>query len=271
MKFLNKTLQVDSLVLLCGPEKTEGGNCSSVPAHTGSVWHWLCHWATTQSARLLFSILFLGFLGTFCMFWWKNYSKCLLESTSDLQNFYFLCSFPCPRPGFLKALFSSSVRVLQCFVCSKGSFQTAADTRVQTCCLSGCSLDMEILFLISMGGLSPWAVFVQTQGCANKLLYKAQLSQLLHQGQYMSSQQSEFLTEIMMSSVHAVLRWGCSLGGELIISSVLGGRMSEIYLLDFLFEVAVYGKKLLDLVIYWGVRVLSWKKTLSRKQTSGFI
>lgn len=64
----------------------------------------------------------------------------------------------------------------------------------------------SLLFLISMGGLSPWDRVVQTKGCTNKLLYKAQLSQLLRPGQYMSSQQSDLLTEALMSSVDAVLR-----------------------------------------------------------------
>lgn len=62
-----------------------------------------------------------------------------------------------------------------------------------------------VLFLISMGGLSPGDMVVQTKACTNKPLCEAQLSQLLHQEQYMSSQQSEFLTEILMSSMDAVL------------------------------------------------------------------
>lgn len=141
----------------------------------------------------------------------KNY--CLFGGTFDLENFYFLYSFSFPRPGFLEPLFSNSVRT--CWLCSapllpcvllRVNFRLiAANTRVQTCCLGGYSLD-SLLFLISMGGLSPWDRVVQTKGCTNKLLYKAQLSQLLHPEQYMSSQQSDLLTETLMSSVDAVLR-----------------------------------------------------------------
>lgn len=39
---------------------------------------------------------------------------------------------------------------------------------------------------------------------------------------------------MLMSSMDAVLRWDCPLGGELIVSSLLGEGMPEVYLPWFL-------------------------------------
>lgn len=68
---------------------------------------------------------------------------------------------------------------------------TVGNTRVQACCFWSYSLE-PVLFLISLGGLSPWDMCVRTKDCTNKLLYQTQLSQPPWEEQYMASQQLDF-------------------------------------------------------------------------------